>query len=718
MKKTANKKKKAFLHDNGGVALISVMVVAMVCMLVATVVLQLTYTALLSRKVNKASNSNFYSAESAVDSMETVLQSIAVYSTERLKLDTSKEFIDVAADVLYTSAGTSASADPAAANAAISEYIFRNIDESYQKILCKKDSDGVPIMTEGRYTYDGSKFWVSAIQKKEGDGSTTKGTLTVTINMNYENEKGYLTNISTDLVMNDVTHRTPASAYSLGSYSMFTGGGATFKGNDVGNTNGGHYYLNVFVQEGNAYIGAMRDEAPKALDIYQTGVIFDGNRVIINGDVYLRDHASLIFAGSSVTDASGNTKKTEVDVRGTIYIDSSSVLVVGDGVDLMTKDIKLDNGSEQWSVFEAGKDSYIKCPDGVTTTFPTKIYPYMETLEQMKAGLPTSHVFDEHGASSNTLGGCILFSTGGNCSVVEYNGGKWYKKGTTAVVDATINHESTFIPQALATFWAYDGTKQSVDAELIKFVNCPVLYWQKNFGDGAAFNMRQPVYLGSGTPAITKGTLRYEADTPDYTFGKTSFISGINSDYIYDNWTSLGGGSYTAATSFNFLDTDMNRCNFILGNVSEVVHANKTEVLWANQWQDANVQVPSDSYVGTVISASKGVYSIQGSGASVGYSVLLGNAEGSGDGLDKLVNQYKYVGFIQTSILNKSGNGSRYVLTTEWNNFYSLGLLDSLYVGGLESFKNSDDSDDVGGDVTINVTNMYDFISQENWQSN
>ena len=68
----------------------------------------------------------------------------------------------------------------------------------------------------------------------EGTSKFTKerGAITLTIELNYEDENGYMTNIATDLVMNNVVNRPPASQYSLASYSMFTGGGVQFRSND------------------------------------------------------------------------------------------------------------------------------------------------------------------------------------------------------------------------------------------------------------------------------------------------------------------------------------------------------------------------------------------------------------------------------------------------------------------------------------------------------
>ena len=61
---------KKIQKDNRGIALVSVMVLLTVCMLLATVIIEITYSSMISRRVNTRSDNNFYSAESAVDAQD------------------------------------------------------------------------------------------------------------------------------------------------------------------------------------------------------------------------------------------------------------------------------------------------------------------------------------------------------------------------------------------------------------------------------------------------------------------------------------------------------------------------------------------------------------------------------------------------------------------------------------------------------------------------
>jgi cell division GTPase FtsZ len=103
--------------------------------MIATVVLQLTYRSLLSRGVNKKSDDNFYSSESALDDIETVLQNIAVNSINSVQSDSSGNttFINAAQAALVNVTGASdvSSLD----NTQISEYIFNQLDSDTKAIL-------------------------------------------------------------------------------------------------------------------------------------------------------------------------------------------------------------------------------------------------------------------------------------------------------------------------------------------------------------------------------------------------------------------------------------------------------------------------------------------------------------------------------------------------------------------------------------------------------
>jgi hypothetical protein len=738
-----NNKRKTTINNlkssNRGVALVSVLIALTVCLLVATVVLEITYTSLLSRKVNKYSNDNFYSSETALDDVETVLQNVAVYTMNQLKTESSTEFIESAASTLLASSGATSLND----TDAISQYLFSQLTDETKAVLGKQTEalDGTTT-----YEYDSSKFKITTVEKDITTSSSSKSTLTFSVELNYiDPDTNYETRIATDLIMNDVTHRTPAASYSIGSYSMFTGGGATFTGNDSTTS------LSCFIQEGNAYIGMMTDSAPTALNITgQTSVIFDGNRIIINGDVYVKN-GTLIFAGDKVDDT-----RTEVDIRGTLYIYNDAAVVLSDGVDLMVKDIKyIDSSGNKSSVFTDGK-SYINTL--TTTKYTDCLYPYtVDNVEALKTMSETTVVKDWTDSKTK---GCILGynKDTGVSQVIAYNSTdkNWYyvdKKTTTtnnddgtttestdfvlgAKFDGLINHSDYFMPEALATVWTCDDTQENVDAEMCHFVNMDVLYWQKLYGNGNVIDYSRAQSIkalaGGSSASTSAGTVGYESPS-GYTFD-VRLVDGITTSLLKANSDSIKnvtGDYYNSIVSGKTVKgkTLTGATIFIGSNGGFVVNdsVGKNSLALTVAWTAYGFGMNSGQFTGLNLSASKIAFSVNGKGAVTSYSILGANddyTDQTSNDLVDLINELKYLTFFDiNSYFDTKGNGATWYTETggtsgSWEDFYALGSIDSLFVGGLDAFFSTDDTSNAGGDITVNSSNMYNFITVENWQTN
>lgn len=711
MKRKADTMKKHFLHDNSGVALVSVMVVATVCLLVATIVLELTYTSLMSRRVNKMANTNFYSAESAVDNLETILQSVAVYASKAMESDSSKQFVDAAADTLVNSAGATDLSD----TAAISEYLFDSLDDEYKKILGTEagvDADGKPY-----YVYDDTKFVVSAVTKREASDSSTKGSLTLSVKLSYENEKGFLTNISTDLVMNDVTRRKPASAYAMGSYSMFTGGGVEFRGNDTSNSQ-----LPVFVQQGNVYVGTMQNSST-AMNITDSAVYLTG-AAIINGDVYIKGKSVLNFTAGM--DDSGS--RTEVTVRGTVYIDKTAALVIDEDIDFCCKDIVIVDGSTQKSVWDG--DYAYAAYDG-SSSFKSH-FPYdVTSVEGITNGV-TSSVDKKLNATfdNGTTGGCVLIASGNEAYVAKYNGTAWkiLKDGAEATTSALINHSDQCVARAKATIWTYDNKQVVVDAEMAEFVNVQLLYFQRNSASNTALHAwYAQIIKHDATTQITRGDLPItlggasmsklsSISTADST---TALLSGNlmtpnpSSDIFGITFASMGLGNIT-------LDTNtLTGVMFKIGNIQDCaknIPDDNSRILLACTYDDYTVQQNGGTLVGILISADKCKYDVNGRMVTTACSILNAKDDATGTAktqIDNLFSELQYVTFMR----EPNNTTQYYAGGVNYREYYQLTMLDSLFTGGMKSFT-SDGGSSSGGDVTMDITNMYDFISVENWESN
>lgn len=720
-----NNKRKNYssnaVADNRGVALISVLVIMTVCLLVSTVVLEITYTSLLSRKVNKVSNDTFYSAETTLDDVQTVLQDVAVFTMKQMNTNSSLEFIDSAKTTLLASSGASSLND----TEKISEYIFDQLTSDTKAVLGQQDA------ASGAYVYDSSKFKISAVNQKNSSSNSTKSTLTFSVELNYiDPDTNYETRITTDLVMNDIVHRTPAAQYSLGSYSMFTGGGAGFSGN--GDTTNGTY--SCFIQEGNAYIGMNISNAPTAVEVSGSGLIFDGNRVIINGDVYVNDGA-LMFTGDKVTE-NGTQTLTEVDIKGTLYINKDAVVVLSDGVNLMCQDIVLVDGSNQWSVFESGKPSYInKEGYGIYKC----LYPYEEATPDALKGKSEAKYISDWGSKKTS--GCILGynKDEGTTSVLEYNSsnGKWTyttESGTKANFGGLINHSKYFMPEALATVYTYDGGVYQVDPEMCNFVNMDVLYWQYKNGNGGVIDMNtgaksvRSILSSGGT--VERGTVTL---SNGYTFNDVGLYSGFTTQNLIDNYSSLTtykSGSISENNTFGslikgykVLGKEVQGITLMVGSNGGAVQngssASDNMIVLTNRWNDYNLQVSAGNFIGINISADKVNYTALGKGVTTSYSIL--GAKQDGDNLQEIIDSVKYLSFIRNAYLGNAGNGSEWynLLGADYDKFYSLGTIDSLFVGGLDAFFADDDETKAsGGTVSVDSSVSYNFITIENWQTN
>ena len=745
--------------DNRGIALVSVMIVMTVVMLMATLIVELAYTSLLSRRVNTNSTKNFYAAQSALDDMSNVLQSIAIYSAKKYddSTDFSSDFLSITANAIQNAAtqangGTSVTIGyngqikDLNVSKAISKFFFNNLDPQVQKVL-GTDTNG-----DGVYEYDPAKLLVTAAMKNTTNGTKSQGSLTFTIEMNYEDESGYMTNISTDLVINNVVNRPPASAYSLASYSMFSGGGAVIYGeNDLGdnhseqydtqgNVVGDHMYYPAYIQEGNAYIGLM-DGSTTALDLYRTGLIFEGNRVIINGDAVLHDYAVLSFPGGS----SQNGDKTIIDIRGTLYIDSTSALVLGKGVDLLVNDIRISkskaNQGTAWkssakSVFSSGiTDQFAKADE---KSFPNiSNWPYRESMETMKDRdwqnlNKDAHIVDQFSPSKNSTisttnktSGCIVYTDGRNSYVVackfastDSSGVKKYSwhqvngSGTstsfgTEVSTFNLNRDDNFGPIAKATFFGFDGSTHAVDSELSNFVNLDILYYQTSLAENM-INKDFGYNLVPSKDITRNNSVLCEINSPGYTFKDVTLVPGYNTgNYSKTN-------TFASNTELTFGDFKRKGVTFLMGKTKSVHHNDITKILWSNQWNSVPIHTPNGSFMGTVVTAGKTPFQKNGNGVSVGYSLLHGNETS----LKTLINELKYVNFLNPSEVNFGGNGKKYVGKSDQDNLYGLGMLDSVYKGGLKSFCETVSDPGAGGPVEFDVSSMYDFITIENWKTN
>jgi hypothetical protein len=735
--------KKRVSDNNSGIAMVSVMIMVTVCLMIATVVLQLTYRSLLSRGVNKKSDDNFYSSESALDDIETVLQNIAINSINSVQSDSSGNttFINAAQAALVNVTGASdvSSLD----NTQISEYIFNQLDSDTKAIL----GSAVEAGGTTTYVYDSSKFQVKAVNVRDTDntGTETKQALVFNVYLNYVDENGYRTELTTDLAMNDITDVSSPRNYALGSYSVFSGGGAEFLGNDTGNGT-----RSVYLQEGNAYIGMMTACAPASMTVSQTNVVFDGSKVFFNGDVYIGDDAAVFFVGEkqSVTGSDGKatTSYPEVVVRGTIYLSTKGLLVIGEDVRLWAYDIVLVDGgmtggdlstpsaskfTNSWSVFDTNNVSYVNASqDSYNFMYPftesqaedngTKIsVTKSENLKNKKYDYVSD---DWNNNSDKKTSGCIMGYKNGKETVLEYKeyttkDGKtsegWFYKGTDTMFGGNIGKSESMVPEALASVYCFDGTTQQVDATLATFINLDVLYWQGSpYGQNAVHTYYYGDYY-SDTNVKRVTDYSYTVNGTEYHFGDVAMIS----DMTYSKMKTLSllkeeRKTYSILGISSLLGVSINGFSVYTGsNGGNLINDSDTNncVTYCMMWGSYGFQSNPGNIFGLNISASKITYKALGKGTVTAYSLqnVYSNDAVSGQRIIDVLKRINTIDLDANEIEKLYSDG-----------IYTLGMADSVIKGGVDTMFDVQSGNGGSSSVKINSSNMYDFISVENWQKN
>ena len=758
-----------FKRDNSGVALLSVMITLTVCLLIASIALEITYNGLLSRKVNQASEENFYSSEAVVDDIQTVLQGVSAYAADEFSKDVvsgtymsnAKTAVVTAAKALQTQKGGSTSFDimdaavgrfnAANITTAMSDYLFENLDEPTKQLVCLKDADNNPVYwldASGtpHYTRDANKFKVNYVYY---NGAKNTGKLSFNITLNYTDEKGYLTNITTDIAINDVTtHGTPASSIPLGSYSSFNGSGIK-----ISSSEGSNYKNNkkcfTFFQEGNTYVGTIVDgnaasggKDGVSLVVECCDAIFDGERVIFNGDVYIKDGV-LTFSKSTGV----------IDGKGKIYIDENSALVLASGCNLLCQDIRLlkSDGTDV-SAFDG--TTYLKNNSGAGSY--AGVFPY-------SAGVKLSDIKNDSNLLANeahlqadflnrNIGGCVMVlynqESAPTCQIADLS-----NRSVGAAASVVVNKNDAFVPEALTTIYYFDGTTAVADPELSYFVNMPLVYWQYRDTSGKGQNgdhrvVTNAVYDINNAYNNVKGT--YQATVTDGTGnimtvyplrnsgGKTLVSSSSTS--LAANSASWASATFSAKNNTTAVDSKFSGmvlgAKTIDGSVSYGYGRNNPVVssgfalyvTYASQ--DAKIQLASNGFVGLFINGKYVSYEINSAGTQLANSILsvkktCGESSTQWTQIQNYVYALSTVSYFQDSLIQVS-NGFISNDDTDGDGFTALDLAyamesyNSCFRGGVYSLINDGS---IAGDTSapVNFTGvegMYDVITINNWKVN
>lgn len=303
---------KRFVKDNNGIALITVLVGVMFCLLLSSTMLRVSLLGLQSRSINNQSSDTYYDSESVIDVVRLNLQNEAAkaWAESSNGAQNSEAFVKKAYNLITgkncPNGATTVSFDADAKNAIIA-----------------KMKDGA--INGGTVTSIGDCETFVGDASGKLEGFTFKD-----VEIEYKNPKTGMTSY----LKTDITIRAPLYAssmsYPLASYSMFCGSGATLW-NAQGSTSNPNQ-IGYMAQEGNVYIGYgtwHNDQDADAVYINDRETfILDGQNVVINGNVYLKGQSALQITGK------------DIEIRGKIYVGPGSHVIISKKSNVKCQDVR------------------------------------------------------------------------------------------------------------------------------------------------------------------------------------------------------------------------------------------------------------------------------------------------------------------------------------------------------------------------------------------
>lgn len=602
---------KRFLKNNTGVALITVVIGVMFCLLLTSTMLRVSLLGLQSRSINNQVSDNYYDAECVIDTIRMNLQNLSAQAwvESQNAVGDSTNYVK-RAYVLLTADDVS--------HCTVGTHLFTDVEggspeeQKYTNIITKlKDS-----------AKNGGTVESFSSIEVVGTGTKLTGLIIHDVEVKYENP----TTKMVSYVKMDITLSAPLYASAdtppLASYSMFVGTGAALGGSDY-NNDAGYNKLGYLEQEGNVYIGYntynASTQVAKALDVKcRNTFILSGENSIINGDVTISQYGTFQITGK------------RVDVRGKIYIGYKCHLVIGDNTILNCQDIliqKQENGS-----FESIKTYTSSNPQTYTLGEPSNYYA---TIKSKNSGDSSAHYHyydasivyleaelqangtpkEENGLYSYTGAGYDAVIANGSVKKQEnHNNGKNKNLTGTSHINLSPNDEN-LKPKANVTI-----NGKTYDQRFAEIIDVETFeeYFSSNIEDDAAQNnkirseLKSSVSLSNNkyrpnSSADFQATTRNTASDDKPVYWMKNAATGDN---MYKCHILIGknGGNVVNPQSEN-------EGNFVLTNISNL---------------QINMNGSSDKYSGIYLTSGKLTIE-KNDGITVGQSLLLYAQRKGGD---------------------------------------------------------------------------------------
>ncbi len=680
---------KRLVRNNNGVALITVVIGVMFCLLLTSTMLRVSLLGLQSRSINNQVTDNYYDAECVLDTIRLNLQNLSARAWKESEnaIGDSSEYLK-RAYVLLTADDVS--------HCTVGTHVFTDIE------------GGTP--AEQKYTNIKNKLQdnaknggtVESFSSIEVTGSGTKLSAIIIhdVEVKYENP----TTKMVSYVKMDITISAPLYASTetppLSSYSMFVGTGATIGGSDY-NDGAGFNKIGYLEQEGNVYIGYTSYNATtqvaKALTVNcRNTLILSGNNTIINGDVTITQRASLQLTGK------------KVDVRGKIYIDPNCHLIIGDQTVLNCQDILIGENKAGGVVYTSVKDlsNYPSTPKTYPLGEPRKYHAKLKTLglsDSDKAQAhylynPASIVYLEADWETKTINGepkevlkedvngLYSYSGAGYDAVIksgvidkqsDNNNGKSKNLSGTKHINISPG-DPNLKPKENVTY----GNKQ-YDQRFSEIIDIPVFAEYFKTGDAANLKLQCEV-----KPSVQLSNGKYKNTT------SASFQS------ITRNVGSSDKPAYYMKSKTNPVNDSLYKCNVWIGynnGLSAINKLNEDEgyFIITNLDMKINIDADCDRYSGIFLTSGKLVIQ-KNDGWGVGESLLNYTVKNNG-------NLQEFIDLIGRQCCNAS-SGS-----------YNT-IVNNLFMKGIATFYSNTTQAGSSGKVADDQNSTMDLIDFSNYE--
>ncbi|MBO4325205.1 MAG: hypothetical protein J5845_07420 [Lachnospiraceae bacterium] len=349
---------KRLNRDNKGIALITVVIGVMFCLLLTSTMLRVSLLGLQSREVNKQTSDNYYDAESVIDTVRLNLQNYAAKAWAETtngadSVNFVKKTYELITGTAYPSSGS----------------------------LTPANKTGVITKLQANAIQGGTILSIGDIESVIGASGKLEGITIKDVEVKYEHP----TTKMVSYVKTDITISAPLYAskkkYPLASYSMFAGSGANIykaAGESSSNANESGY----LEQEGCVYFGWHDWNGGNADAVDITGrqtLILSGDNIVINGNVIITGHSCL-----QLTSVDGQ----DVEIRGRILIGSNSHLVISEKTNLKCQDICFFTSDSTSDVKSSSTNYTSLAKQNANQSAPSNFSFETTVNNTTKAGLP------------------------------------------------------------------------------------------------------------------------------------------------------------------------------------------------------------------------------------------------------------------------------------------------------------------------------------------